>query len=113
MSQPRFRLPNKTESREQHLSAYAECWSCQQPSNAHCGPGEPRSGEVSICLNCTDPSIFTEGGGLRQPSAEEHAAIIAEPEYRTLAEVIRKANRQAFSQQADEQLERWQAEKAK
>lgn len=76
--------------------AYTECWSCRQPANAHCGPQAPREGEVIICLNCADPSIFTEGGGLRAPTPEEHAGIIADPEYRSLKSVIQAANRRAM-----------------
>lgn len=82
--------------------AYHECWSCGQPANAHCGPEQPQEGEVIICLNCTDPAIFTEDGGLRQPTPEEHAGIIADPEYRSLKSVIQAANRRAMMTPARE-----------
>ena len=77
------------------------CWSCGQPANRHCGPGNPREGEVLICLNCTDPSLFTATGDVRQPTAEEHAGIIADPEYRSLKAVIQAANRRAMMQGVD------------
>lgn len=93
---PRFTIPTKEHSKERHETYYYECWSCGQPSNTHCGPANPADGEVSICLNCTDPSVFTATGALRQPSPEEHAGIIADPEYQTFANVIRAANRRAM-----------------
>jgi hypothetical protein len=106
MSQPRFALPDKEHSRSHYPMAYAACWSCGQPSDHHCGPGDPGPGDVFICLNCTDPSLFSEDGTLRQPHPDEHAAIIAEPEYRKLAEVVRAANRQAMTRQQEGEARR-------
>ena len=96
MSNPRFTIPSKAHSQEQIPMPYNECWSCGQPSNYHCGPQGPQEGEVMICLNCTDPSIFTAAGDLRAPSQEEHAGIVADPEYRSLKTVIQAANRRAM-----------------
>lgn len=82
--------------------AHYECWSCGQPANHHCGPEGPVEGEVLICLNCTDPSIFQADGVPRAPTPSEHAGIIANPEYQSLKSVIQAANRRALIQAAAE-----------
>jgi DNA-directed RNA polymerase subunit RPC12/RpoP len=96
MPQPRFRHPSKVESREQISMPDYQCWSCGQAVNQHCGPENPQTGEVLVCLNCTDPAVWGVDGLLRQPRPDEHAGIIADPEYRNFVAVIRAANRQAL-----------------
>lgn len=101
MSMPRFKLPAKEHTKEQHAMAYHECWSCGQPANNHCGPGDPRPGDVIVCLSCADPALFVVDGSPRQPSPEEHAGIIADPEYRSFKAVIQAANRRAFQSKTE------------
>jgi hypothetical protein len=96
MSSPRFTHPTKELSREQHAMVYYECWSCGQPANSHCGPAEPREGEVLVCLNCAAPAVFDARGAPKEPMPIVHAGIAADPEYRSFAAAIRAATQQAL-----------------
>lgn len=98
----RFLQPSQSMSKDHHMMVYYECWSCGQPANHHCGPDNPQAGEVLICLNCTDPSIFDADGVPQAPGPEVHAGIIADPTYRSFVGIIRAANRRAIEQQAGE-----------
>lgn len=103
MSTPRFTLPTKPDTQQQVPMPHWECWSCGQPANHHCGPDDAVEGDVLVCLSCTDPAIFTDTGAVRQPTPEEHAGILADPEYRTFVGVIRAANRRALLKQQEEE----------
>lgn len=96
MATSRFTLPSKQDTLTHVLMPYYECWSCGQPANHHCGPGEPQPGDVILCLNCADPSIVGDDGLLQQPDPDNHAGIIADPEYRSLKSTIQAANRRAM-----------------
>ena len=103
MTTPRFILPDHQSTREQHAMADYKCWSCGQPANRHCGQADPAPGDVLVCLNCTDPSVFDEAGIPQQPAPDMHAGIIADPEYRSFKSVIQAANRRALTRQAQEE----------
>lgn len=105
MSTQRFLQPSQEMSRDHHMMVYYECWSCGQPANHHCGPSDPEEGEVLICLNCTDPSVFDGNGVPKAPDPEMHAGIIADPTYRTFVALIRTANRRAMEQYQGEPQE--------
>lgn len=55
------------------------CWHCGNPNNAVTdleGDAVPNPGDVSICIQCGTPAIFTEDLTTRKPTDEEIAMIL-------------------------------------
>lgn len=95
MPNRRFLPPSPNATREFHLFPISHCWSCGEPQNCHCGPGQPNAGEVCLCLNCTAINIFDDDGGLRDPTPDELASISLDPDVRELQRLMQAANRRA------------------
>lgn len=66
---------------------------CDYTFNLAASPSDPdaraEEGAVSICFNCANIAIFTEEGkGLRPPTADERAEVIAMAEYQYMAQMV-------------------------
>lgn len=52
------------------------CPHCERENEMHTGDGHPSAGDVSICWECRRLAVFTETGGVRKPTPEEHARFM-------------------------------------
>lgn len=73
------------------------CTWCGRPNDAHMrAPGEqPVPGNVSLCWRCLEPSIFVEIDGklgVRAPTSEERAEIVASDDFRKARAAIMESH---------------------
>lgn len=90
-----FVKPSAEHSKQHWPMPASICWSCGQEFSHHCGPCDPKPGELSLCLSCTAISIFTERGHLREPTPVELAHYSLNDEVRNLQSAIQAVNRRA------------------
>lgn len=62
------------------------CPYCGFKNNAVAGPdADPAPGDVAICANCIQPSLFGDDLKLRKPTEKEAADLAKDPEMRSAA----------------------------
>lgn len=68
------------------------CPTCRRPNDsaAHASGEKPRDGDASICWVCGGIGIFdsTAQGRMRQPSEDELAEVMANPDVRRVTQAI-------------------------
>jgi len=64
------------------------CGALNEAWTAMNGLRRPKAGDASVCLYCAALCVFTVGGGLRIPTEEETASMLADPFVIKLLETV-------------------------
>lgn len=73
------------------------CPACRHVVDSSEGVGRhaerpPQAGDVTVCIACATPAIFTADLAMREPTAEELREILADPQARRVIAAIRVIN---------------------
>ena len=71
-------------------TAQNTCPHCGYKTDRASGDVQPQAGDISVCLRCGNPSLFTEGLGLRLPTLTEQLDLDGNSEIEKIQSAIRQ-----------------------
>jgi hypothetical protein len=77
---------------EPRLPRIAVCWSCRLETDTSLATGEltPKAADVSLCMHCGAPNMFTEDLRWRKPTPEEFVSLLSDPDVVRLGALVNR-----------------------